>query len=143
MAKSYFSTVFEQDVGTIWAVIRDFNNYAVWVDGAAESTIEDGKSGDTVGAVRDVLFEGKHIRQRLLAHSDVDHCIAYEYCDPVPLPVRNYRATLRITPVIDGDRAFVEWWAVFDCDTDQYDHWTAFYVGSFARWLSSLRRHLA
>jgi Polyketide cyclase / dehydrase and lipid transport len=142
MAKSYFSTVFEQDVGTIWSVVRNFDNYAVWVDGAGETVIEDGKSGDTVGAVRNVLFEGRRIRQRLLAHSDADHFIEYEYCAPVSPPVRNYRATLRVTPVVDGDRAFIEWWAIFDCDADQYEHWTAFYEASFAKWLGSLRRHL-
>src|SRR5712671_6081484 len=37
-----------------------------------QSEIEDGKSGDTVGAVRSVHFRGTHIRQRLLAQSDVE-----------------------------------------------------------------------
>ena len=42
----------------IWEIIRDFNNYPVWVGGAGESRIEDGKSGDAVGAVRNVLYQG-------------------------------------------------------------------------------------
>ncbi len=29
--------------------------------------------------------------------------------------VENYVATLRLTPVTDGDRTFVEWTAEFDC----------------------------
>jgi hypothetical protein len=37
MAKAYYSTVFSQSADDIWTVIRDFNNYAVWVDGAGES----------------------------------------------------------------------------------------------------------
>jgi hypothetical protein len=53
---------------------RDFNNYPVWVGGAGESGIEDGKSGETVGAVRNVLYQGRRIRQRLLAQSDVERC---------------------------------------------------------------------
>ena len=72
MAKAYYSTVFAQSADDIWNAIRDFNNYPVWVDGAGESRIEDGKSGDTVGAVRDVLYRGKRIRQRLVALSDPD-----------------------------------------------------------------------
>ena len=29
--------------------------------------------------------------------------------------VENYVATLKLTPVTDGDRTFAEWWAEFDC----------------------------
>ena len=59
-----------------------------------------------------------------------------------PLHTRNFRATLRVTPVVDGDRAFVEWWTTFDCDLDRHDERTAFFRDAFAGWLESLRRHL-
>jgi len=72
MAKAYYSTIFECPADDIWKIIRDFNNYPVWVGGAGESRIEGGKSGDTVGAVRSVLYQGRRIRQRLLAQSDVE-----------------------------------------------------------------------
>jgi hypothetical protein len=29
--------------------------------------------------------------------------------------VENYVATLKLTPVTDGNRTFAEWWAEFDC----------------------------
>jgi hypothetical protein len=29
--------------------------------------------------------------------------------------VDNYVATLKLTPVTDGNRTFAEWWAEFDC----------------------------
>ena len=67
MAKAYYSTVFEQPAPAVWKIVRDFNNYPVWVGGAGESEIEDGKSGDTVGAIRNVLYQQRRIRQRLLA----------------------------------------------------------------------------
>jgi len=57
MAKAYYSNVFPQPADHIWSFIRDFNNYPVWVDGAGESHIEAGKSGDAVGAVRNVSGE--------------------------------------------------------------------------------------
>ena len=115
MAKAYYSTVFAQSADDIWNAIRDFNNYPVWVDGAGESAIEDGKSGDTVGAVRDVLYRGQRIRQRLVALSDPERAQVYEFCGTAPMPVQHYRATLKITPIVDGGRGFVEWWATFDC----------------------------
>ena len=37
MAKAYYSTVFERPAPEIWNIIRDFNNYAVWVNGDGES----------------------------------------------------------------------------------------------------------
>ena len=41
MAKAYYSTVFEQSAQGVWDIVRDFNNYPVWVGGAGESRIED------------------------------------------------------------------------------------------------------
>lgn len=143
MAKAYYSTVFEQKAADIWKIIRDFNNYPVWVAGAGESEIEDGKSGDTVGAVRNVLYRECRIRQRLLAQSDVERSQTYEFAGAPTLPVTGFQATLRVTPVIDGDRAFVEWWATFDCEAASRDELTGTLQGSFEKWLESLRDTLA
>jgi hypothetical protein len=142
MARGYYSTIFEQSADEVWNVIRDFNNYPVWVDGAGESEIEAGKRGDAVGAVRNVLYQGKRIRQKLLAMSDVDRSQTYEFADAGTMPVQNYRATLRLTPIVDGDRTFVEWWATFDCEPDRREERVGFFRESFARWLGSLRRKL-
>jgi hypothetical protein len=111
VAKAYYSTVFEQSADDVWSVIRDFNNYPVWVDGAGESEIEGGKSGDSVGTIRNVLYNGNRKQQKLPALSDVERSQTYEFAGEAPLPVQNFQATLRVTPVVDGDRAFVEWWA--------------------------------
>lgn len=140
MAKSYYSTVFEQPADSLWSVVRDFNAYPIWVDGAAESEIEGGQPGTTVGAVRRVLYNGARIRQRLLAQSDVDRAQTYEFTDGAPLPVQNYRATIRVTPVVDGDKSFVEWWADYDCEPARHAEMTEFFRSSFGRWLESLRR---
>ena len=143
MAKAYYSTVFEQPAPQVWKIVRDFNNYPVWVEGAGESRIEDGKSGDTVGAIRNVLYQGRSIRQRLLAQSDAERSQTYEFCGAASLPLADFQATLRITQVVDGDRAFVEWWATFDCDPAGRDELTGTLRGWFAKWLESLRKSLA
>jgi Polyketide cyclase / dehydrase and lipid transport len=143
MAKAYYSTVFEHPASEVWKIVRDFNNYPVWVGGAGENVIEDGKSGDTVGAVRNVLYQQRRIRQRLLAQSDVERSQTYEFCGMPSLPAADYQATLRITPVVDGVRAFVEWWATFNCDAGRRDELTGTLAGSFEKWLESLRDTLA
>lgn len=145
MARAYYSTVFEQTAERIWEVIRDFNSYPRWVDGIDESFIEDGRPGDSVGCVRNFVYEGARIRQRLLAHSDKDRAFTFEMCEPHPMAVTNFVATVRVTPVVDGDRAFVEWWTTFECPPDQYEYWTAQFprTDGFARWLKSLRARLS
>jgi len=142
MARAYYSTVFEQPAPQVWKIVRDFNNYPVWVGGAGKSEIEDGKSGDTVGAVRTVLYQDRRIRQRLLGQSDVERSQTYEFCGEASLPVTDFQATLRITPIVDGDRAFVEWWATFDCEATLRDELTGTLGGWFGKWLESLRNTL-
>jgi hypothetical protein len=70
---------------------------------------EHGKSGDAVGAVRSVHFQGRHIRQRLLALSDTGRAQTYEFSGAPSLPISDFMATLRIAEAVDGDRGFVEW----------------------------------
>src|SRR5438067_10178047 len=141
MAKSYFSTVFDEPADAIWSAIRDFSNYQ-WAGVVSETTMEDGKAGDAVGGVRRVRTGERLIRQQLLAHSDLDRCYTYALCQPLPFPVRDYQATLRVTPIIDGNRAFVEWWATFDCAADQVERWTSYFRDEgFAKWLRALRAY--
>jgi len=49
--RRHCSTIFRQTALEIWKIIRDFNNYPVCDAGG--SRIEDGKPGETVGAIRD------------------------------------------------------------------------------------------
>lgn len=139
MANAYYSTIFQEPASDIWEIVRDFNNYQVWVGGAGESHIEHGKSGDTVSAVRSVHYQGRHIRQRLLALSDAERAQTYEFCGAPSLPLTGFQATLRVTEVVDGDRSFVEWWANFDCEPARRDELTATLRSWFAGWLESLR----
>ena len=53
-----YSTVFEQSADQVWAVIRDFNSYPVWVASVTESHIEEDRSGDAVGCIRNFVEYG-------------------------------------------------------------------------------------
>ncbi len=144
MGKSYYSTVFDAPAAQVWAAARDFNGLATWFSSSVStSAIEDGKTGESVSAVRNFLFGDSRIREQMVALSDVDCSYTYVFCDPAPFPVKNYLATLRVTPITDGDRAFVEWWTTFDCAADELDHWTAFFASNvFAPALASLRESI-
>ncbi len=142
MARAYYSTTFQQPAAEIWKIIRDFNNYPVWVGGAGESSIEDGRAGDAVGAVRNVHYKGRHVRQRLLALSDVERSQTYEFCGAPSLPMTGFKATLRVFEIVDGERAFVEWWADFDCEEARREELCATLSGWFGQWLELLRTSL-
>jgi hypothetical protein len=59
--------------------------------------------------------------------------------------VRDYVATIRVTPVVETGEAFVEWWATFDClDAAETDKWTHYFAhDGFAVWLRALRNFMS
>jgi hypothetical protein len=142
MARSYYSIVLDHSADDVWAVIRPFDHYS-WAGVLGKTIIEEGKAGDQVGAVRRVVTGDNTVRQILLAHSDLDRSYSYAFCDQPPFPVRNYTATIRVTPVAESNAAFVEWWADFDCAADECERWTEYFEKEgFAKWLAALRRFM-
>ena len=115
MASIFVSSVLDAPVDRVWARIRDFNALPRWHPLIAESQIEDGLPSDKIGCVRNFrLQNGDRIRERLLGLSDHDLFCTYTILES-PMPLENYVATLRLTPVSVGDQTFIEWTAEFDC----------------------------
>ena len=142
MAKAYYSTVLDHSADAVWSVIRPFGHYA-WAGVESETVIEDGRKGDQVGSVRRVIYGGNTLRQKLLAHSDLHRSYTYGFAGTPPFPVEDYEATIRVTPVTADSRAFVEWWATFDCAAEDRDRMVQrFENAGFAVWLEALRRFM-
>ncbi len=144
MALSYASTVIDSPADAVWARIRDFNALSDWYPEAIlASPNEGGKAGTEVGAVRELtLADDVKIREQLLAHSDEARSYTYDF-QTTPFDVDNYNATIRVTPVTDGDKAFVEWWVTFDCDRDQQAHWIGFFANDiFQNGLEALKKRM-
>src|SRR5438105_781274 len=115
MARVYVSTVVNARNDRVWARVRDFNGMPNWHPAIAESRIEGGEPADKIGCVRDFrLRNGDRIREKLLGLSDYDMFCTYSILES-PMGVDNYVATLRLTPVTDGEQTFLEWTAEFDC----------------------------
>ena len=114
MVRAYRSAVINAPVDRVWATIRDFNALPSWHPAIARSEIEGGRTSDAIGCVRSFsLQDGGHLREQLLALSDVDHSFTYSILVS-PMPVKNYVATCRLTTVTVGNRTFAEWWADFE-----------------------------
>ncbi len=145
MARSYASTVIDAPADEVWARVRDFNGLSVWHSGLiAESEIEEGKTGDQVSGVRSFkLTDGTHLRERLVEHSDHERSYTYNF-QKTPFDVDNYLATIRVTPVTDGDKSFVEWWTTFDCDRDKIGYWEGFFASEvFQGGFDALKAHFS
>ena len=119
MARVYTSSVINASAARVWARVRDFNGLSNWHPAIAESRIENGEPADKVGCIRNFsLRNGDRLREQLLGLSDFDMFCTYSILDS-PMPLTNYVATLRLTPITDQDRTFIEWSADFDCAPDK------------------------
>ena len=139
--RAYASTVVDAPAEEVWAVIRDFGGLSGWHPGVAESTIEEGLPADRVGCIRHLrLGDGAVIRERLLHLSDPERSYSYNF-ETTPFAVQNYHATLRVTPVTDSGRSFVEWWTTFDCPPERSEEWVKTFAGAvFKGGLDALKK---
>lgn len=115
MIKIYTSSVIDAPADTVWQRVRDFNGLPHWHPLIADSRIEQNLPSDRIGCVRNFRTrDGGAIRERLLTLSDYDYECTYAILES-PMGVENYVATLKLTPITDGNRTFAEWSAEFDC----------------------------
>src|SRR3546814_14006210 len=108
MAKACYSIVFDNTADEVWSRISDFNDDR-WSGVVTESYSDNNKSGSTVGTIRYHKFGDKSARSDLRTYSDIAHFFTYGFVGAPPVPVENYQATVQVTSVTAGDRAFVGW----------------------------------
>ena len=115
MVKVYRSTVLDAPADRVWRDLRDFNGQANWHPNILSSRIEKNHPADKVGCVRSFqLKNGARVREKLLSLSDYDYSCTYAILDS-PMDLNDHIATLRLFPVTEGNRCFIEWSAEFNC----------------------------
>lgn len=139
MTDAYFSTVLAAPVDLVWATVQDFGAYE-WAGAGPVHDID--SDGTSIGAIRRVGPDGA-MRQRLIAMSAIDHEFTYEVLPGSPIDVLNYRASIRLRPITDTERTFLEWSASFDCLPAEAARWRHFYADDrFPAWTDALRQRL-
>ncbi|GMB79585.1 SRPBCC family protein [Shinella zoogloeoides] len=143
MVKIVKSTVLEAPVEAVWEVLRDFNGHDRWHPAVADSQIERGQPFDRVGCVRRFhLADGSELREQLLTLSDMDMAFSYCLLD-TPVPLLNYVAHVRLTPVTDGDLTFWEWQSRFDTPAGEEAALAAMVgEGIYETGFAAVRRHM-
>src|SRR5262249_47259315 len=144
MVKVYASSVIDAPTDRVWATLRDFNAMPKWHPGIRDSRIEDAQPADRVGCIRNFnLKDGGNIREQLLTLSDYDYTFPYSILES-PMGVTNYIATIKLTPITDGDRCFAEWTAEFDCPPEKANDLAALIGnGVFQGGFDALKRQFA
>ena len=142
MARVFVSTVIGASAERVWERIRDFNGLPKWHPRIRDSRIEDALPADKVSCIRNFnLQNGDNIREQLLGMSDYDMFTTYAILES-PMPLTDYVATLRLTPITDGERTFVEWSAEFNCAPEDESDLVAGISGNvFQGGFDALKRH--
>lgn len=121
MARVYTSSVIGAPADRVWDKVRGFNDLPRWHPMIRDSRIEEALPADQVGCIRNFnLQNGDNIREQLLGLSDYDMFCTYSILDS-PMPLTDYIATLRLTPVTESNGTFAEWTAEFSCDPGEED----------------------
>jgi hypothetical protein len=104
----YNSKIINASVGEVWAAIRDFHRLG-WAKGVVETVEVLGScAGDQIGARRKI---NGVFTETLLCLDDHSRVIRYSI-DEGPGPLQKcsgYVAEVRLAPVTDGNRTFIEW----------------------------------
>ena len=142
MARVFVSSVINAEASAVWDRVRDFNGLPKWHPRIRDSRIEDALPSDKIGCIRNFhLQNGDNIREQLLGMSDYDLFYSYAILES-PMPLWDYMATLRLTPVTDGGRCFAEWSAEFDCDpANETDLCNGIETNVFQGGFDALKRH--
>jgi hypothetical protein len=144
LVRVYVSSVIDAAADTVWSRIRDFNALPLWHPAIADSRIENNEPADRVGCIRHFhTRDGGMIRERLLALSDYEYTQVYEILES-PMGVAGYVATLKLSPVTDGQRCFAEWSAEFECAEGRERELSDLIGGGvFQGGFEALKRHFA
>ncbi|ARW11341.1 SRPBCC family protein [Acetobacter ascendens] len=112
------SSILNAPVTSVWPLLRDFGSIGQWLPGVKSCQIEGDDPGDRVGAIRRLEMDDVGlIREQLLALSDTDYAVTFSIIESA-LPIWNYRSTIRLLPVTDGDRTFIRWKGQFETNPD-------------------------
>lgn len=108
MAKASASFTIPAPPSEVWKLIGGFDALPDWLPYIPTSTSSEG------GRVRTLANpEGDAIVERLMAFDEAGRSYTYAILK-APFPVRDYQATLRVTPADEGRASLVDWAGSFE-----------------------------
>lgn len=116
MGYAYASGVISAPVEQVWTLVRRFDGLPAWHPYVTSCEMVDDAHPMAVGSRRvQGLANGGTALAQLVSLDDAKRALVYEMLEG-PWPVRNYVATVQLTPITESGTTFVEWWGRFDAD---------------------------
>jgi hypothetical protein len=123
--------------GIVWALIGGFDSLPDWLPYIPSSALSDG------GRVRTLANpDGDAIVERLMHFDERAHSYTYAILQ-APFPVRDYEATLRVSPLDGGEASVVEWSGRFIPIGVTDEEASALFLGIYTDGLAALAAHFA
>jgi uncharacterized protein YndB with AHSA1/START domain len=143
MPQVYVRGVLAAPAARVWSIVAPFDGLAGWHPAFRSSVITNGVPANLVGAERLLtLQDGGEIRERLIGFSEFKRTCVYTILSS-PLPISDYVATIRVTPVTMGERAFVEWWSRFETAPADREAMVGLIRGVYEAGIEAVARKLA
>lgn len=112
MNEAYASQLIQAPADVVWDRVAGFDSLPRWHPGIISSE-RVARPGPGAGPLRRLtLRDGAVYLEARLEHDAHARCYVYAMLEG-PLPVRDFRAKLRVTPVTSTGQTFVEWHATF------------------------------
>jgi hypothetical protein len=115
MPRVYISSVIDAPAAKVWERVRDFNGLPRWHPRSATAGSRMASRPTRSAAFATSTFRTATASARSCWGCDYDMFCTYSILES-PMPLTDYIATLRLTPITDGNRTFAEWTAEFECE---------------------------
>lgn len=133
------SGVVPAPVEDVWAAVRGFDTIDDWHPGITDCTVESDLTGDQVGAVRSFRAGETSLREKLLAHSDIERYYRYSILEGGG-PKEHYLGELRVVPVTESEETLLVWTGTFDAPPESMAEEKAGTAEVYRGGLEGLRR---
>ena len=112
------SEVIPAPVDDVWDLLRRFDTIDEWHPGITDCSIEEGRGSDQVGAVRNFQAGDRTLREKLVAHSDLERYHRYTILQGGGAK-EDYLSDLRAIPITESNETLVVWTGDFDAPSDE------------------------
>jgi uncharacterized protein YndB with AHSA1/START domain len=143
MPKVLVSTVINAPIERVWHTAADFNGLPAWMPGMKDSTIEENKPPNSVGAVRRLGMAGTKdiLRERLEVLDPENYRITYSVLEG-PLPVKKIHTSMHLRPITDSYGTLAEWSTQFETALGKEEEGEQLMTRVFNAGFRGLKRYL-
>jgi hypothetical protein len=141
MATTRVARVLDRPCAVLWERLSDYRGWQSWLREVADSVMEDGivAGPASIGIIRRVGDPTNPLAREMLVGLDAStHTLSYCAVGDLPMPARNYQATVRLIPLSDSSATLIDWSGSYDADAGDEQLLTGVFVGLYDSFIDAL-----